>query len=86
MKNTIPTDRSHKKFYVLHVIADTEPTLIGPFRSAERRNERARLLRSDDPGGEDGIFRLDATGSVLVGCYSNLELRPHLAEDVLVAG
>ena len=86
MKNTKPTNHNHKKFYVLHVIADTEPTLIGPFRSAERRDERACHLRSDDSAGENGIFHLEATGSVLVGCYSNLELRPHLAEDVLVAG
>jgi len=58
-------------FYVLFVEGDIEPSLIGPFRNPEDRdNEAIRLKR--EHGDEHGIFMLDidTIGRPSVDAYS----------------
>jgi hypothetical protein len=64
------------RFYVLETIGDIEPQLHGPFPSPELRDERAVELRRQDPGKNNGLFRLDLADSweLSVGAYCGSEL------------
>lgn len=48
------------RHYVLMVMDDIEPELRGPYRSAGKRDRRARELKRRH-GDEHGLFRLDVT-------------------------
>ena len=50
------------EFYVLHVIGDVEPVLVGPYYQASDRDTKAKALRNADPEKENGIFMLDIVG------------------------
>ena len=56
--------------YLLHVWGSVEPELHGPYATDEERIEAARTLASD----EDGVFRVDATGSVEVAAFAGWEI------------
>ena len=59
--------------YLLYVWGSVEPELHGPYATDAERIEAARALASD----EDGVFRLDAAGSVEVAAFGAWEI----AED-----
>ena len=46
-------------YYVLHIWGDVEPQLHGPYKTAEERDDHARMIRADDDS-EGGIYPLDA--------------------------
>lgn len=56
------------KRYLLVVVGDVEPELMGPYKSDALRLQAARTWRQEK-GDEDGIFRID------VGPYSSLNVR-----------
>jgi len=64
------------KFYLLHIVGDVEPVVVGPFDTESERDERARQLRAEDIEGRSGLFWLDATGKVEAGAYQEEFLRP----------
>lgn len=43
------------KFYLVRIIGDTEPEILGPYASEDRRDEAA--VEAHTPN--DGIYRLD---------------------------
>lgn len=45
-----------KDYYLLHIIGDIEPEILGPYVTAGLRDEAAKKLREKD---ESGIFMLD---------------------------
>jgi len=49
------------RYYLLHVWGDVEPSVLGPYRSEDERDTKARKLRKEDPEGRHGIFMLDIT-------------------------
>jgi len=58
------------KRYVLHVLGDVDPRLVGPYYTAKGRDNKAKALRND--GGDDGVFWLNVSeqGAVTVGSFS----------------
>jgi len=49
-----------KYFYVLQVIGDVEPELHGPYSTADRRDDMARIIRAGDTSDlKDGLYMLD---------------------------
>ena len=56
--------------YLLYVWGSVEPELHGPYATDEERVAAARALASDD----DGVFRLDAMGSVDVAPFGAWEI------------
>jgi hypothetical protein len=68
---------SAPRFYVLETIGDIEPQLHGPFPSPEQRDEQAVQLRRQDPGKNNGLFRLDLSANAELSadpyCGSELE-------------
>lgn len=56
--------------YLLYVWGRVEPELHGPYATDEERIEAARALASD----EDGVFRVNATGSVEVAAFAGWEI------------
>lgn len=67
---TTETNGETAQRYLLHVWGSVEPELHGPYATDEERVEAARALASD----EDGVFRVDATGSVEVGAFAGWEI------------
>ena len=65
---------SPKKFYVLFVEGDIEPSLLGPYKTQNERDAKARELKINEDGyanDENGIFWMDVTHGVPeVGFYS----------------
>jgi hypothetical protein len=57
------------KRFLLVVWGDVEPELLGPFKTQEERDRKAREIRTDE-GDEHGLFPIDAAGKVEVGSYS----------------
>jgi hypothetical protein len=68
--------------YVLHVIGDVEPQLLGPFASEVDRDHTAVEVRRRC-GDEDGLYRLDLTAGLhpLVYPYSSSELEKEEPND-----
>ena len=56
--------------YLLHVWGGVDPALHGPYATDEERVEAARAIASD----EDGVFRLDATGTIEVASFGSWEI------------
>ena len=54
---------------------DVEPELLGPFGTESSRTDRARLHR-EEHGDEDGLYRVNATGTVDVDSYTGREIEP----------
>ncbi|MCY4439792.1 MAG: hypothetical protein OXE53_06255 [Deltaproteobacteria bacterium] len=63
------------RLYLLNVWGDVEPELSGPFKDERDRVEAAQDYRRAH-GPEDGLFRVDATGSVKVDTFTGGELEP----------
>jgi len=59
------------KRFVLQVEGGVEPMLVGPFKSAKKRDRSARKIRNANE--EDGVFWLNVTskGRVDLGAYTN---------------
>jgi predicted RNA-binding Zn-ribbon protein involved in translation (DUF1610 family) len=54
-------------YYLLHVWGDVEPEILGPFKTEEERDAKAKALRereSDDPSGLYPLTIKDATPEV----------------------
>ena len=67
------------KFYVLHVVGDVDPELLGPFADeTERDNKAAELFK--ETGGEDGVFAMDIDAN---GIPSVLTYSSTFAEDAM---
>lgn len=68
-------------YYVLFVFGAVDPSLSGPYPTAEERDAGARRLRADRSGFDadsDSIFWLDATGGKLTtGSYAEGDLLGH---------
>ena len=81
------TKNKKKKLYLLRVVGDVEPELLGPYASDGKRLARARRIRRVD-GDEDGLFRLDVYGRAEVGCFGAMELddAPWELDDEAEAG
>ena len=70
------------RLYLLNLWGDVEPELSGPFKDEQDRVEAARDYRRAH-GPEDGLFRVDATGSVKVDSFTGGELAPEARRCVL---
>ena len=46
-----------KHYYLLHIIRDVEPEILGPYETEESRDKAAKKLKAKDD--ESGIFMLD---------------------------
>ncbi|AJF08241.1 hypothetical protein [Geoalkalibacter subterraneus] len=46
------------RYYLLEIVDDVEPDLIGPFASEDERDDEAKLVRHET-AGESGVFMLD---------------------------
>ena len=73
-------DRARR--YLLHLWGDMEPELTGPFKDERDRVEAAQDYRRAH-GPEDGLFRVDASGSVKVDTFTGAELAPEPRRCVL---
>ena len=73
-------DRARR--YLLHLWGDVEPELSGPFKDERDRVEAAQDYRRAH-GPEDGLFRVDASGSVTVDSFTGGELAPEPRRCVL---
>ena len=62
-----------RALHLLVMHGDVEPELLGPFKTDQDRIDRARLHRADH-GDDDGLYRVDATGTVDVYSFSGKEL------------
>ena len=74
---TSPTTKASSKrlrnnqYFVLLVVEDTEPQLVGPFDNETKRDNEAKRLRAADVDGENGVFWLDnEDGWLKTGAYS----------------
>lgn len=68
--------------YLLNLWGDVEPELTGPFKDERDRVEAAQDYRRAH-GPEDGLFRVDASGSVKVDSFTGAELAPEPRRCVL---
>ena len=73
-------DRARR--YLLNLWGDVEPELTGPFKDEQDRVAAARDYRRAH-GPEDGLFRVDASGSVKVDTFTGAELAPEPRRCVL---
>ena len=73
-------DRARR--YLLNLWSDVEPELTGPFKDERDRVEAAQDYRRAH-GPEDGLFRVDASGSVKVDTFTGGELAPEPRRCVL---
>ena len=67
--NSTSPDEDH---YLLCIWGDIEPELLGPFKTAEARDGRARQLRQES-GADHGLFPLSTTKGTptpRIDCYS----------------
>ncbi len=49
-----------RQYYLIHVIDDIDPNIIGPFHSEDERDDAAIKLRADcDDDLADGLYPLD---------------------------
>ncbi|MDE0228012.1 MAG: hypothetical protein OXJ62_04070 [Spirochaetaceae bacterium] len=72
----VPADQAAPaklKHYLLVVVGDAEPKLLGTFDSDEDRLEAARGYRKYH-GDEDGLYRLDANEAVTIRAFAGGEL------------
>lgn len=70
-----------ENFFVIHVVGDVDPALVGPFDTEWERDKAAGNVRANNM--DDGVYQLDITPSgPLVNCYSGGEL-DQLASDAL---
>jgi hypothetical protein len=61
--------------YLLKIIGDVEPELVGPFENTVHRTDKAKEHRRDDPDKNDGLFMLDMRkGEPTVNSYSGKNL------------
>lgn len=67
---TTETNGEGGQRYLLHVWGSVEPELHGPYATDQERVEAARALASD----EDGVFRVNTTGSVEVAAFAGWEI------------
>ncbi len=62
------------KHYLVEIVGDIEPVLHGPYKTYRKRDEKARFIRSQDPEGRTGLFRLDIDREPIIRPYTNAEL------------
>ena len=72
----VPHQAPGSRLYLLNLWGDVEPELSGPFKDEQDRVEAAQDYRRAH-GDEDGLFRVDASGSVKVDTFTGAELEPH---------
>ena len=65
--------RQGERPYLLMVAGDVKPELWGPYETDAQRLHAARVHRNEC-GDEDGLYRVDATGSVTVQPFGGGEL------------
>jgi hypothetical protein len=56
--------------YVLVIHGDVEPELVGPYPNAGQRDRGAKEMRLHDPESKNGLYAVDAAGTVEVNAYS----------------
>jgi hypothetical protein len=58
--------------YLINVVGDVDPELEGPFTNFEALADRAKELRAEDAGMENGLFYLDidAKGKPSIHAFS----------------
>ena len=76
------TAEDRPRRYLLNLWGDAEPEMSGPFKDERDRIEAAHDYRREH-GLEDGLFRVDATGSVKVDTFTDAELAPEPRRCVL---
>ena len=47
------------RYFLIVIQGDVEPGIMGPFSSAEDRDEAALDWRKQDPNEKDGLYKLD---------------------------
>ena len=59
------------KYFLVPVTGCCDPDTLGPFETAERRDEKAKEIRAGQRDGEDALFWADVNskGTLLVGAY-----------------
>ena len=77
-----PAAEDRARRYLLNLWGDVEPELTGPFKDERDRVEAAQDYRRAH-GPEDGLFRVDASGSVTVDTFTDAELAPEPRRCVL---
>lgn len=60
------------KKYLLVIWGDTDPELMGPYKSDEARVFKAQEIRAGH-GDNNGLIRVNASGKVTVECFLNKE-------------
>ena len=63
------------RLHLLSIAGDVEPELSGQYDTEDERVEAAQDYRRAH-GPEDGLFRVDATGTVKVDTFTGAELEP----------
>ena len=53
------TELASNWLYLIRVMDDVTPILLGPYKTEAARLRAARRLRKNDPEMHDGIFQLD---------------------------
>jgi hypothetical protein len=61
------------KYYLLVMWSDVEPRLIGPYKSAELRDDDAKKRYAKD-GGRSGFYRVNSEGRMCISAFSNKEM------------
>lgn len=62
------------KHYVLHIEGDVTPELVGPYKTEEKRDAKAKRMNEKMGDPKDGLFRLDVVGTAKVDSYYGDEL------------
>jgi hypothetical protein len=64
------------KYYLLKMLDDVQPEVVGPLETDDAVLEAARAHRADDPGRTDGLYCavVDDLGNLLVGAFAGYEL------------
>ena len=66
------TRHTSRRWFVLEIVSDLEPQIKGPFKTQFAMEKKARSLREQDPGKENGLFWMfqDFDKRPVVGSWS----------------